>query len=42
MEFNDFMKSRAILDLDGNAWSGRFGTILCLNSVVIKVSAIEM
>jgi hypothetical protein len=32
-----YMKYRAILDTDGNAWSGRFGPIMCYNSVVIKV-----
>jgi hypothetical protein len=36
--FPDFQKYRAILDIDGNAWSDRFGNLLCMNSVVIKVS----
>jgi Glycosyl transferase family 90 len=27
----------AILDMDGNSWSSRFATLLCYNSVVIKV-----
>jgi len=27
----------AIIDIDGNNWSSRFGTLLCSNSVVIKV-----
>lgn len=39
MPFNDFQKYRAILDADGNTWSGRFGLLMCFNSVVIKVSA---
>jgi Glycosyl transferase family 90 len=33
----DFQKYIAILDMDGNSWSSRFGTLLCYNSVVIKV-----
>lgn len=33
----EFMKYRAIIDMDGNSWSSRFGSILCFNSVVIKV-----
>ena len=35
--FRDFQKYRAIIDVDGNAWSSRFGLLLCLNSVVLKV-----
>jgi len=27
----------AVIDIDGNNWSSRFGTLLCSNSVVIKV-----
>lgn len=34
---DDFMKYKAILDIDGNAWSARLGKLLCYNSVVIKV-----
>jgi Glycosyl transferase family 90/Stf0 sulphotransferase len=34
---NDFQKYIAVLDLDGNSWSSRFGTMLCYNSVAIKV-----
>jgi len=30
--------SQAIIDIDGNNWSSRFGMLLCMNSVVIKVS----
>jgi Glycosyl transferase family 90 len=37
MDFIDFQKYRAILDIDGNSWSGRFGSLLCLNSVILKV-----
>lgn len=33
----DFQMYRAILDVDGNAWSKRFGQLLCFNSVVLKV-----
>jgi hypothetical protein len=33
-----FQKYRAVVDIDGNSWSDRFGNLLCLNSVVIKVS----
>jgi hypothetical protein len=36
--FEDFMKYKAILDINGNSWSMRFGHLLCLNSVVMKVS----
>jgi hypothetical protein len=32
-----FQQFIAILDMDGNSWSSRFGTLLCYNSVVIKV-----
>jgi len=34
---DDFQKYKAILDIDGNAWSARLGKLLCYNSVVIKV-----
>ena len=37
MPFLDQMKYRAIIDIDGNAWSSRFTRLLCTNSVVIKV-----
>ena len=37
MPFEDFQKFVAVLDVDGNAWSERFGKLLCLNSVVLKV-----
>jgi len=35
--FEDFQKYKAIIDIDGNSWSSRFGDLLCTNSVVIKV-----
>jgi Glycosyl transferase family 90/Stf0 sulphotransferase len=34
---NDFQNYIAVLDMDGNSWSSRFGTMLCYNSVAIKV-----
>ena len=33
----DFQKYTAVLDVDGNSWSSRFGELLCYNSVVLKV-----
>lgn len=33
----DFQKYRGIVDIDGNSWSSRFGMLLCLSSVVLKV-----
>lgn len=33
----DFQKYVAILDVDGNSWSSRFGELLCYNSIVVKV-----
>jgi len=38
MRFDDQMKYKAIIDIDGNNWSSRFAKLLCTNSVVIKVS----
>lgn len=35
--FQDFQKYRIVMDVDGNAWSGRFGPLLCMNTPVIKV-----
>ena len=32
-----FQSYMAVLDMDGNSWSSRFGTLLCHNSVVIKI-----
>ena len=37
MEFSDQMNYKAITDIDGNSWSGRFPKLLCTNSIVIKV-----
>ena len=37
IHFDDQMKYKAILDIDGNNWSGRFPKLLCTNSVTIKV-----
>jgi hypothetical protein len=34
---DDFQKWRAVVDLDGDSWSSRFGSLLCSNSVVLKV-----
>jgi hypothetical protein len=34
---NNFQKYMAVLDADGNSWSSRFGTLLCYNSVAVKV-----
>ncbi|KAL7555145.1 hypothetical protein ACHAWF_018749 [Thalassiosira exigua] len=36
MDQDDFQKFKAIIDIDGNAWSARLGKLLCYNSVVIK------
>lgn len=33
----DFQTYIAILDIDGNSWSSRFGELLCYNSIVVKV-----
>lgn len=33
----NFQQHRAILDIDGNSWSSRFGLLLCYNSVILKV-----
>jgi hypothetical protein len=32
-----FAHYRAVLDVDGNSWSARFGRLLCDNSIVLKV-----
>jgi len=34
----EFAKYKAILDIDGNSWSSRLGSLLCFNSVVLRVS----
>jgi len=33
----DFQNYIAIIDVDGNSWSSRFGELLCYSSVVLKV-----
>lgn len=33
----EFQNYTAIIDVDGNSWSSRFGDLLCYNSVVLKV-----
>ncbi|KAL7516565.1 hypothetical protein ACHAWX_001566 [Stephanocyclus meneghinianus] len=37
IQFLDFMKYKAIVDIDSNGASTRFAPLLCMNSVVIKV-----
>ena len=37
MPETDTMNYRAVLDLDGTAWSERFARLLCYNSVVIRI-----
>ncbi len=32
------MSHKAIIDIDGNNWSARFDTLLCYNSVIIKIA----
>lgn len=32
------MNNKAIIDIDGNNWSARFHTLLCYNSVIIKIA----
>ena len=33
----DVQKYKGVLDVDGNSWSERFGKLLCMNTVVLKV-----
>jgi hypothetical protein len=40
ISYDDLMKYRAIIDIDGNTWSSRFPKLLCTNSVIIKVRGI--
>ena len=35
--FSSLLSFTAIIDIDGNNWSSRFGMLLCSNSVVIKI-----
>jgi hypothetical protein len=37
MPFEQQMSYIAIIDIDGNNWSGRFAKLLCTNSVIIKI-----
>lgn len=37
ISLQDFQKYKAIIDIDGNSWSSRFGSLLCMNSVVLKI-----
>jgi hypothetical protein len=37
IRFPNFQMYRAVVDIDGNSWSNRFGRLLCMNSAVIKV-----
>ena len=37
MSIRDMQQYRAVIDVDGNSWSSRFGTLLCQSSVVLKV-----
>lgn len=36
---DSFQKYYGIIDIDGNSWSSRFGSLLCYNSVILKVDA---
>lgn len=38
----NMMNYKAIIDIDGNSWSSRFGELLCTNSVVIKITPEHM
>ncbi len=42
MPFEEQMAYKAIIDIDGNNWSSRFASLLCTNSVVIKVRALNV
>jgi Glycosyl transferase family 90 len=37
ISIRDMQQYRAIIDVDGNSWSSRFGALLCQSSVVLKV-----
>ena len=37
MNMEDYQQYVAVIDIDGNAWSSRFGALLCMDSVVLKV-----
>ena len=38
----DFQKYRAIIDVDGESWSSRFGELLCYSSVVLKIQPTDV
>lgn len=38
----NFQNYVAILDMDGNSWSSRFASLLCYNSVIIKIEPEHM
>lgn len=38
MRMTRYSHYKAILDVDGNSWSGRFGHLMCMDAVVIKVA----
>jgi Glycosyl transferase family 90 len=37
MAVRDYQRYRAVIDVDGNSWSARFGGLLCYTAVVFKV-----
>jgi Glycosyl transferase family 90 len=37
IDTRDFQRYRAVIDVDGNSWSARFGELLCYSSVVLKI-----
>jgi protein glucosyltransferase len=37
MQMEDFQKFKVIVDIDGNSWSSRFVSLLCMNSIFLKV-----
>jgi len=38
IEFLDFQKFKGVLDVQGNSWSSRLGRLMCMNSVILRVS----
>ena len=42
ISFWKFQNYRAILDIDGNSWSSRFGRLLCSSSVVVKIAPFDV
>jgi hypothetical protein len=37
MNMEQFQNYAAVVDVDGNAWSSRFGALLCMDYIVLKV-----